>query len=156
MYQFWPPLVRFWPPCSEWHNSQYNHIKLVKNACFHRLTWMSSKYQDENVETQRLEINNNENGHNWCIYPRWKIRAIQANKYKELCTYNIWLDKIMWAKASEEKGYIRVWYEFLYHIRNVKKKNCKKSLWCKRYRVISFGTVRCGFLLPWNYSILEG
>ena len=30
---------------------------------------MLSKYQDENVETQRLEINNNENGHNWCIYP---------------------------------------------------------------------------------------
>ena len=34
-----------------------------------------SKYQDENAETQRLEINNNENGHNrysghnWCIYP---------------------------------------------------------------------------------------
>ena len=75
MYQFRPPLVRFWPPCSEWHNSQYNRIKLVKIAYFYRLTWMLSKYQDENVETQRLEINNNENGHNrysdynWCIYP---------------------------------------------------------------------------------------
>ena len=39
---------------------------------------MLSKYQDENVETQRLEINNNENdhnrysGHNWCIYPTFK------------------------------------------------------------------------------------
>ena len=36
---------------------------------------MLSKYQDENVETQRLEINNNKNGHNrysshnWRIYP---------------------------------------------------------------------------------------
>ena len=37
---------------------------------------MVSKYQDKNVETQRLAMNNNENDHNgysvhnWCIYPK--------------------------------------------------------------------------------------
>ena len=49
---------------------------------------MLSKYQDENVETQRLEINNNENGHNrysghnWCIYPTSYFKKMKTSIYE--------------------------------------------------------------------------
>ena len=100
MYQFWSPLVRFWPPCSQWYNSQYNHIKPVKNAYFHRLTWMLSKYQDKNVET-RLKINNNENGHNRYSGHNWMCRKFWTFMWTKIIKKSTFFRRIFFSSSEK-------------------------------------------------------